>query len=144
MHKIQSQEIWFIAHVSCPSFYQNTRDNDYLIHVHHVVYRVSKKSLMKENGLWHNKFSRPDARHIYYVAHYTLCLSNFFFIDISCVLRHQKCHFCVICLTSVFEIPVLNSRQYFLLLFVMPFLYQTFHYRGGGQCPPGGKLTLSL
>ena len=57
---------------------KNTCDLVYLTHVHPVVYCESHKTVIQETGFWHNKFSRADARHFYYVAHDTPCLSTFF------------------------------------------------------------------
>ena len=57
---------------------QNVCDNVYLTHVYHVVCCVDLETLIKENGLWHNTFIRPDAQHLHYVAHDTHCLSTFF------------------------------------------------------------------
>ena len=71
----------------CPFFlYQNTRDNYYLTHIHHVVCCVALETLIQETDLYQNKFSRPDDRHIYYVAHDTPYFSTFFKFVLLCAL----------------------------------------------------------
>ena len=42
---------------------------------------VNLENIIQENGFWHNKFSRPDCRHLYYVAHDTLYLSNLIYLN---------------------------------------------------------------
>ena len=56
---------------------KNTCDNAYLTHVHHVVCCVAEETSIQENGFWRNTVSQADARHVYYIAHDTLCLSTF-------------------------------------------------------------------
>ena len=46
-----------------------------------------------------------------------------------CVFHDIKCHVCMINLTNCFEIILLNSSKYFVLLCVLPFVYQTLTTR---------------
>ena len=60
-------------------WYQNARDKYDLTRVQHVVCCADQKIAIQETGLSHNTSSRLDARHLYYVAHDTPCLSTFFY-----------------------------------------------------------------
>ena len=56
---------------------QNTCDNAYLTHVHHVICCVAQETVIKETILWHYIFSHLDDRCLYYVVYDNLCLSTF-------------------------------------------------------------------
>ena len=76
-----------ISFVPCPSLGSKTCDNAYLTRLHQVVHFEAQENLIQETGLWHNTFPRLDARHIYYVAHYSPCFpkNN---LDSFCVFHY--------------------------------------------------------
>ena len=59
---------------------QNARDNAYPTHVNHMFCCVDQETSIWETDLWHNIFSLPGARQLYYVAHNTLCLPTFLYL----------------------------------------------------------------
>ena len=72
-----SERVWGILHMCHVVVWdQNACDNAYLNHVHQVVCCMALKTLIRKTGLCYNKFSCPNARHLYYVSHDTPCFST--------------------------------------------------------------------
>ena len=112
--------------------YQNACGNAHLTQVHYVVCCVALETLIWGTSLLHDTFSRTDNQHLYYVAHDPLVLSTFL-LELFLCFTWSIIPTCVINLTNVFEITVLNSSWYFVLIGELPFGYQTFYYQGVGK-----------
>ena len=117
-YKHKGCDILYILHVIV--WDQKLCDNTYITHVHHVVCVVALKYLFQETRLWSNTFSLPDARYINDVEHNTPYLFKKFTWNILCFPLST-----ITCLSDsfdqFFEIYVLKSRQYFVLLCALPY-----------------------
>ena len=103
---------------------KNKFGNSYLTHVHHVVF-LWRKKLKSRKLICRTINIRVLMLEIFIMLHMILSACTIFLLDFFCVYHDIKYHVYVMHPTSVFEITVLNQRQYFVLLCTLTFVYQT-------------------